>query len=252
MGGSHSASAIGEAWVINLADRSDRLQRFSSANQGAIASRRFEAFKPGDTTRDALLREGMIAAANHYTVPALCCARSHIALWRQGAAEDRPITIFEDDAILHHRFAEIAEQAASAMPGWDIILWGWNHSDPVILDIGGGLSPARLSFVEDAVHEGFSQARASAVAPRLVPLHVASGILGYTLSAAGAARLLARCLPIGNVPAPTPKEGFVGWRNDGIDVEMARHYATLKAYACLPPIAYYVFSRSSINQNWTD
>jgi hypothetical protein len=33
---------------------------------------------------------------------------------------------------------------------------------------------------------------------------------------------------------------------------MARHYRALKAYACVPPIAYYVYSPSSINQNWTD
>jgi glycosyl transferase, family 25 len=85
-----------------------------------------------------------------------------------------------------------------------------------------------------------------------MPLHVASGILGYTVSPIGAARLIAGSLPLGNAHAPSPKEGFDGWRNDGIDVEMARHYRALKAYACVPPIAYYVYSPSSINQNWTD
>jgi glycosyl transferase, family 25 len=252
MGEQGEVSAIGDAWVINLSDRPDRLHRFQTENAHSIVARRFEAVRPADVTRAALLEEGMIRAENTYTLPALCCARSHLALWRRSAETDRPITIFEDDAILHRGFAEIAARVAATVPGWDIILWGWNHSDPVTIDIGGGLSPARLSFVRDDVFEGFFSARESAVEPRLMPLHVASGILGYTVSPIGAARLIAGSLPLGNAHAPSPKEGFDGWRNDGIDVEMARHYRALKAYACVPPIAYYVYSPSSINQNWTD
>jgi glycosyl transferase, family 25 len=252
MGKQTEVSGIGDAWVINLSDRRDRLQRFQTENAHSIVARRFEAVGPADITREALLGEGMIGAENAYTLPALCCARSHLMLWRQGVASNRPITIFEDDAILHRRFAETAARLAATVPGWDIILWGWNHSDPITIDLGGGLSPARLGFLRDDALEGFSCARDGLAERRLLPLHVASGVLGYTLSAAGAARLLARCLPLGNTPAPSPKEGFSGWRNDGIDVEMARHYHAFKAYACVPPIAYYVYSRSSINQNWAD
>jgi glycosyl transferase, family 25 len=252
MGEQGEVSAIGDAWVINLSDRPDRLQRFQTENARSIVARRFETIGPADVTRKALLDDGMIGAENTYTLPALCCARSHLTLWRRSAETNRSITIFEDDAILHRRFAEIAARVAATVQGWDIILWGWNHSDPITIDLGGGLSPARLGFVRDDVFEGFSCARESAVEPRLIPLHVACGILGYTLSPGGAARLLARSLPLGNAHAPSPKEGFEGWRNDGIDVEMARHYRALKAYACVPPIAYYVYSPSSINQNWTD
>ncbi len=252
MGEQGEVSAIGDAWVINLSDRPDRLQRFQTENARSIVAQRFEAVGPADVTRQVLLEDGMISAENAYSQPALCCARSHLSLWRRGVETNRPITIFEDDAILHRRFAEIATQVAARAPGWDIILWGWNHSDPITIDLGGGLSLARLSFARDDVFEGFSRARESVAEPMLMPLHVASGILGYTLSADGAARLLERCLPLGNTPAPSPKEGFAGWRNDGIDVEMARHYRALKAYACVPPIAYYVYSRSSINQNWVD
>jgi GR25 family glycosyltransferase involved in LPS biosynthesis len=252
MGEQSEVSAIGDAWVINLSDRPDRLQRFQRENAHSIVARRFEAVGPADVTRDALLEEGMISAENAYIHPALCCARSHLTLWRRGVETNWPITIFEDDAILHRRFAEVAARVAASTSGWDIILWGWNHTDPVTLDLGGGLSPARLGFVRDDAFEGFTCARESAVEPRLLPLHIASGILGYTLSPTGAARLLARCLPLGNAHAPSPKEGFEGWRNDGIDVEMARHYGALRAYACVPPIAYYVYSRSSISQNWTD
>ncbi|WP_159013505.1 glycosyltransferase family 25 protein [Acidisoma sp. S159] len=252
MGEQGEVSAIGDAWVINLSDRPDRLQRFQTENARSIVARRFEAIGPADVTRKALLDDGMIGAENTYTLPALCCARSHLTLWRRSAETNRSITIFEDDAILHRRFAEIAARVAATVQGWDIILWGWNHSDPITIDLGGGLSPARLGFVRDDVFEGFSCARESAVEPRLIPLHVACGILGYTLSPGGAARLLARSLPLGNAHAPSPKEGFEGWRNDGIDVEMARHYGALRAYACVPPIAYNVYSRSSINQNWVD
>ncbi|WP_158801832.1 glycosyltransferase family 25 protein [Acidisoma sp. L85] len=146
MGEQGEVSAIGDAWVINLSDRPDRLQRFQTENARSIVARRFEAIGPADVTRKALLDDGMIGAENTYTLPALCCARSHLTLWRRSAETNRSITIFEDDAILHRRFAEIAARVAATVQGWDIILWGWNHSDPITIDLGGGLSPARLGL----------------------------------------------------------------------------------------------------------
>jgi len=71
----------------------------------------------------------------------------------------------------------------------------------------------------------------------LLPLISAAGIGCYSLSPQGAAKLLALCLPIGNIQAKFGIEDQLGWNNTGIDVEMARHYTKLRAFIAFPPIA---------------
>ena len=46
-----------------------------------------------------------------------------------------------------------------------------------------------------------------------------------------------RYLPIGNAKATFAIEKHLGWNNIDIDVEMARHYAKLKAFIVFPPLA---------------
>lgn len=238
---------LGDCWLINLADRKDRLLRFTAENK--IIVRRFEAVSPEVNSREIMLAEGIIEPSNAYTLPALCCARSHIDLWKQCRDSDRPITIFEDDTILHADFHEHSHQLAATIQDWDIILWGWNLDTSLTIEIIPGLWPARLSFAHDKNSANYKTSQSSQVDPRLMPLHVAAGLLAYSLSSAGAASLLDRCLPLGNIAASAPEKGFSGWTNTGIDVETSRHYTAMRAFVCLPPIAYPVYSPSSI---WVD
>ena len=68
------------------------------------------------------------------------------------------------------------------------------------------------------------------------PLEQAFGLLAYTVSPAGAARLIEKCFP------QRPQEIFLAaygryLRNVGVDVSTAAVYGQLRSLACFPPLA---------------
>ncbi len=224
--------------VINLDRAADRLRRFQAENAHLPAPRRLAAIDGRRLDRDASIRDGIITANNAYTLPALGCALSHVALWRQCAAGTRALTVCEDDAVLHRHFlAGQARVMATLPPDWDIVHWGWNLDWPMALELAPGIPPGFVKFADAAPQPDLGRFRSGRFLPRAFPLHSSAGALCYTLSAAGARRLLARCVPIGAAEATWAEDPARRWDNTGIDVEMARHYPALGAFVCVPPLA---------------
>jgi glycosyl transferase family 25 len=187
--------------------------------------------------RAALERDGLIAGNLTYNNGQLGCALSHIAMWRGAIAENRVITVLEDDVILADDFSPAHGEFVKRLPAnWSIVLWGWNFDRSLWAEIPEGVANAILRFDQDALRANIGVFRHSAVAHAPVRLRHAFGTMAYTVSPDSAKSLLELCLPLARQFIQF--EGFdIGIPNNGIDCMMNTAYPKLKAYVCMPPLA---------------
>jgi GR25 family glycosyltransferase involved in LPS biosynthesis len=199
--------------------------------------RRFPAVLGADIDRTELQADGVIEGDIDYSNGALGCALSHLTLWREIAAGTQPVTVCEDDAVFAQDFVPTANARLTALPdGWDIVVWGWNFDSWLVFQV----LPNQLVCLlhgEGSITAADLQAAAHAPAsPQLFRLDRACGTLCYTISPAGAARMLAHCTPLRTLPVFLPQIPTVV-RNCGIDVMMSTIYPLLQAYVSVPPLA---------------
>jgi glycosyl transferase family 25 len=220
--------------VINLARSPERMARFAAQNPG-LAAERSPAVDGAAIDRAACIRDGIIAAANAYRPGALGCALSHIALWRQCAAGTEAFHVSEDDVVFRHDFSTVAAALLAGLPEWDIVLWAHNLDWPVQIEPAPGTGVVVVQYDHEATAP--DKFRSGTTVPLLAPLVSAAGTPCYSVSPRGAARMLAGCLPIGNVSARYLHKLDTAWYNTGIDVELCRHYADWRAFVALPFLA---------------
>jgi len=226
---------IGPLYVISLERTPQRWRAFEAANEGGPTYTRFDAVDGLKVDPAELISSGMVASDLSYTPGAMGCALSHITLWRACAVADGPITVCEDDAILHPHFQTCAAAAADLQPDFDLILWGWNFNSVLAGELFAG-APFAMGFDEDRMRQSIAAFRFQRPAPTLLRLHRAFGTLCYTLSPKGAAKLLALCLPL------APRRVFFPLLNresdnTGVDIPMNAAYPEIAAYAAFPPLA---------------
>jgi len=226
---------IGPLYVISLARTPDRWRAFEAANHGGPAYTRFDAVDGLTIDRAELITSGMMTDGLSYTPGAIGCALSHLAFWRACAAADGPVTVCEDDAILHPDFQSCAAAACDLQPDFDLVLWGWNFNSVLAGELFDG-APFAMGFAEDRMRQATEAFRSQPPRPTLLRLHRAFGTLCYTLSPKGASKLLALCLPL------SPRRVFFPLLNresdnTGIDIPMNAAYPQIAAYAAFPPLA---------------
>jgi GR25 family glycosyltransferase involved in LPS biosynthesis len=226
---------IGPLYVISLERTPDRWRTFEAANQGGPGYTRFNAIDGLKIDPSALISGGVIAGDLSYTPGAVGCALSHITLWRACAAADGPVTVCEDDAILHPDFAACAAATADRRPDFDLILWGWNFNSVLAGDVFDG-APFAMGFDETRMRRSVAAFRSQRPAPTLLRLSRALGTPCYTLSPKGASKLLALCLPL------APRRVFFPLlnresENTGIDISMNAAYPEIAAFVAFPPLA---------------
>jgi GR25 family glycosyltransferase involved in LPS biosynthesis len=226
---------IGPLYVISLERTPERWAAFETANAGGPAYTRFNAVDGRKVARAELIASGVMTPDLGYTPGAIGCALSHIAFWRACAAADGPVTVCEDDAILHPDFDACAAAAAGLQPDFDLILWGWNFNSVLAGELFDG-APFAMGFDEARMRQSIPAFRAQRPAPTLLRLHRAFGTLCYTLSPKGAAKLLALCLPLAPCRVFFPLLGRES-DNTGIDIPMNAAYPQIAAYAAFAPLA---------------
>ena len=222
--------------VINLDRLPERMRLFREENLG-LPIERVAAADGRQLARADLIRRGIIAGDNAYSAGALGNALSHITLWRQCAEGGEAFHIAEDDAILHPAFTARAAALLQGIRSWNVIFWGWNFDWPVRVHLAPGVGSVVLRFNQKEMRTQIDAFQASDVPARLVGLDSCAGTCCYSVSPRGAARLLARCLPIGNTAAALVTRPGKLWPNTGLDVELSRHHAAIASFACLPPLA---------------
>ncbi len=222
--------------VISLDRTPQRFAQFLADNAG-FAVQRFAACDGGLLTPAGCVAEGLISAENIYNAGALGTARSHVTLWRECVASGAPMVVAEDDIVLRADFWPAMAALLERVPGWDIVLWTHNFDWPVKVAPAPGTGEAVIQYTAPGSELDVQTYRAATTPSFLLPLRSAAGIGCYSISPAGAARLLARCLPIGAAFAEYATKPGLGWENNGIDVEMSRHYTGMAAYIAMPPLA---------------
>jgi GR25 family glycosyltransferase involved in LPS biosynthesis len=192
--------------LINLDCSPDQLRKFKETNSH-FEFVRFSAIDGTTMGRDA----------------AYGCAMSHLTLWRQVISAGEPLTICEDDAIFSRFFEDDAERIlATVPPGWDIILWGWNYDTTLHFYMGPSAFPSLCSvqFDEDQLRLTADQFQDSAMGGRAFRLTRAYGTVCYTISPAGAEKLLEHC---STLFAP-------------IDIMLNEAYARMNSFVSFPPL----------------
>jgi len=223
--------------VINLDRSTDRLREFRIVNAHLGSFERFAAIDGAAQSPQELAARGVIAGNLRYSVGAIGAALSHLRLWEMCAESGAPLTVCEDDAVLHGEFDAASKRLIAGLPpGWDIVLWAWSFQSAVHFELlhGGGSCLAQCDFREMQQHAAKYQETPHAF--DLYRLRRAFGAICYTVSAEGARKLRQAALPLRPMtvwvpltPDPVP--------NVGIDVVMCSEYDKLAAYVCVPPLA---------------
>lgn len=214
-------------FVVRLAEPGQASATFQAINAALAPCQLYEP--PADLDVEAL------GDTSLYGARALARAAAHVALWKQCAQSEAPLTVCDDDAVLRADFQAAAGRLLHATPGYDYVLWGWRT--PALLDVRPAARPEALVTADaDAAAGSVESFQAGETAPALLLLATAVGACCYTLSPQGARRLLSRVLPLAAFSLQSPFTAQPRANSD-LDVAVSRCLKDLSAFASLPPLA---------------
>jgi GR25 family glycosyltransferase involved in LPS biosynthesis len=222
--------------LINLDRSTDRLAAFQKYNSHLRNVIRASAVDARQLDRDELIKEGLVKSDCSYKAGALACALSHVNLWKKAVAENRVMTVFEDDAIATDRFEEKAARLIASLPNdWDFIQWGYNFN-PLFVWADFGVSKATMRFYDQQFQgDDKSKFQSTNFSPSAVKLAHSYGTVAYSVSPKGARALLDYCMPLKSWNIPFPGTDIVS-ENSGIDCAMNGLYGSMQAFICMPPL----------------
>ena len=120
-------------------------------------------------------------------------------------------------------------------PDWDFIAWGYEFKTFLWVELLPGISVAEIRPNFHLLHQNIAEFSKLDTPRVLMKLRHQFGTLCYSVSPAGARRLIDFCLPL--------KPGFLKFtdfpitiENIGIDCAMNGAFPTMNAYACIPPL----------------
>jgi GR25 family glycosyltransferase involved in LPS biosynthesis len=228
-------SELAEIHLINLDRSTGRLAAFRERNAHVKNVVRSPAVDGLAADRAQLVKDGTIEADLPYPPGTLGCALSHIGMWRKAVAENRTLTVFEDDAVCTLNFAEETARVLSLLPAdWEFIKWGCNF-DPAFVWLDFGYVKANLRFYDRRFQDEHDAFQREALAPMPIRMMHSFGNQAYTVTPSGARKLLETCVPLRDRHITFPGAGVVT-RAVTIDVTMCDAFPTMKAYLCLPPL----------------
>jgi GR25 family glycosyltransferase involved in LPS biosynthesis len=210
-------------------------ERFRAANPGFPVTHGFVQ-DPTTIDRESLLAAGLITPDNAYIPFAMAQALAHVAVWRHCAESGDVAHVAEDRAILRGDFRTAIAPHLADPARFDILVWGFDFADPARIAFAPGVE-GRLIHDQTRTPPDFPAFRASQVPTARFRLLYCATACGYTLTPAGARKLLDRCIPMGGGTLPYFGETNRVFANSGIDREMARHYPNLDAFILQPVLA---------------
>lgn len=234
------------AYVINLARRADRRERFLRWNAGkGLDIAVFDAVDGSTLAKSDLFKAGLIDDENlTYSPGALGIAMSHRGLWEKCRDAGGPIIIFEDDAFVPDAMRDWAPAIAREMTGdgCDLLYIGYNRNAILSLGFGGGqwgniaFDIGGLSFEQVAQRHNRWSGRDTHC---LAETRLAWGILAYAITPRAAELLLKNCFPLSaGLPVMMYGSGRV-LMSYGIDCAMNTliQRGIVRARAIFPPLA---------------
>lgn len=239
--------------LINLDRSADRLHRFWEHNRhlDESAIRRVSAMDGASLDRHALISLGYIKKDLPYGAGTLGCAMSHIKLWEMAVAENRSITIFEDNVVVSYSFDDKCRQVLSSLPAdWDIIQWGY-RLNPSYAWIDFGISKATLGCYGEKNFKGNQEFQAAKLTPSVFRLLHSFGLQAYSISPKGARVALEHCLPLRERSITFPDAG-VAINDNGIDMALCGVYPKINAFICMPQLVMRIDGLVSLREQTDD
>jgi glycosyl transferase, family 25 len=230
--------------LVNLDRSPARLTEFCDVNRYLTSVSRFPAIDGKDVELDTVVRQGLATRdiLSMFSVGALGCALSNLALWDRAIAHNQIITISEDDAVFNHAFERCAEELLARLPeGWDMIYWGFNFDMFLCFDMLPGVSPCVATFNQDLMRAGIDRFQKQSITPQAFKVIWAFGTCCYSISPKGAKVIKSKILPLRpqtiafpeakNVPPFSPS-----WRTVGIDNCMNAVHRQINSFVSFPPL----------------
>jgi GR25 family glycosyltransferase involved in LPS biosynthesis len=226
-----------KTFVISLERTPERLEEFVKSNPRHKFIQAVPA-ADGRLIDVAELRDtGLVEGELPYTAGAVGNALSHRELWVYAAEKGVPVTICEDDAVLHEDFEQETQRLLKLAPrDWDVVLWGWNFDSILLADTMPSLSPCYMRFDQAAMRQNKGQYLRSRIQPGLLRLYAAFGSVCYSISPGGAMRYLEYCFPLRDRILSVPEIGF-HLRTGALDAIMCACYRESNSLVCFPPLA---------------
>lgn len=232
--------------LINLDRSPERLTAFCDLNRHLTSVSRFPAIEGGVLNVDALVQQGLVTndilSNGFFTLGALGCAISNIALWDRSIANNQMVTISEDDAIFNYDFEPCAEEMLKSLPtDWDIIYWGFNFDMFLGFDMLPAVSPCFAKFDQSKMRAGTEAFQKQSITPKTFKAIWVFGTLCYSISPKGAQVIKNKILPlrpkIVSLPEVESLPSFgSSWRTVGIDNCINAVHREIKSFVCFPPL----------------
>lgn len=225
-----------EGFVISLERTPERLQQFRQANGGIADFRHFRAIDGARVDRARLCEAGLLESETTFGPGLLGAALSHLTLWEQIAKSRKAALICEDDALLSAFFPVHVETFVGRLrPDWDLILWGWNFDSVLCADMSPALCPFVARFDQDAMRANMRDYLRAPHTPTPLKVKRAFGLCCYSISPAGARKLLGFARPLRVAQVFVPGVGLV--ETESLDAMLNCVYDEIVAFAAWPPVA---------------
>ena len=222
--------------VISLDKSEARRNAFNEINDGL--SYEFISAIDGSLLNEKIVADTKLFGLGlNYTSGALGCALSHLSLWELATADNRALTIAEDDAIFREDFFEKGNEVISLLPkDWDIIFWGWNFDSIFSIEIMPNISNAVMVFDQSKLRNSIPSFKKLKTHCLPMRLDKCFGTPAYSISPVGAKKFKEMCFPLSafSIYYPLLKRSLP---NTGIDSAMNRIYSSTNSFVCFPPLA---------------
>jgi glycosyl transferase, family 25 len=119
-------------------------------------------------------------------------------------------------------------------PGLGHLPFGFNLDAGIIFDVVLGVGPRAAYFYQARARRGLDAFQRSEIRPQPYRLRRHMSTVAYSLSPAGAWKLLAEALPARPFTLTIPAGGQ--WPDTGVDMLLTALYDRLNAYVAFPPV----------------
>jgi GR25 family glycosyltransferase involved in LPS biosynthesis len=155
---------------------------------------------------------------------------------------NEPVTIFEDDAIVHRDSAAVSAELLNELgKDWDFVMWGWNFDAPIGYEIFPNV-PTLTRFSERHLRNNWHQVQQAQSKHQMHKLHFAFGTVCYSVSPQGVKKVTDSLFPIRPV---LYKSSELEIESLSIDCHLATLFPQMNAYICINPLVVTQNDRSS-------
>jgi GR25 family glycosyltransferase involved in LPS biosynthesis len=229
---------------VNLDRSVDRLRQFCDVNRHLTSVSRFPAIDGSEINLSNFVQQGSATAdiLTMFSRGALGCAMSNLALWDKSIANQRVVTIAEDDAIFNYNFEQRAQELLNNLPtDWHIVYWGFNFDMFVCFELLPGVSRCIATFDEEQMRAATLVFQRSTITPQAFKAVWVFGTTCYSISPRGAELIKKRVLPLRPQVIPLPQAKGVppyspAWRTVGIDNSINALHREINSFICFPPL----------------